>query len=56
MHELVAFLQAYPVNISDAFTGGDDTKVASAGGLNISGGVDSGEAEGSGTGRTIVTI
>ena len=50
-----SFFTSLPGKISDAFTGGDDTKVASAGGLNIGGGVDSGEAEGSGTGRTVVT-
>ena len=48
-----SFFTSLPGRISDAFTGGDDTKVASAGGLNIGGGVDSGEAEGSDTGRTL---
>ena len=48
------FFTSLPGKVADAFTGGDDTKVASAGGLNISsGGVDSGEAEGSKTGRTL---
>ena len=47
------FFTSLPGRIADAFTG--DTQVAStdAGGLNIGGGVDSGEAEGSNTGRTL---
>ena len=49
------FFTSLPGKVVNAFTGGDDTKVASAGGLNIGGGVDSGEAEGSGTGRTVVS-
>jgi len=46
------FFTSLPGKVVNAFTGGDDTKVASAGGLNIGGGVDS---EGSNTGRTVVT-
>ena len=47
------FFTSLPGKVINAFSG-DDTKVASAGGLNI-GGVDSGDTEGSKTGRTVVT-
>ena len=48
-----SFFTSLPGKISDAFTGGDDTKVASAGGLNIGGGVDSGDAPQSKVGRVL---
>ena len=47
------FFTSLPGKISNAFTGGDDTKVASAGGLNIGGGVDSGDAPQSNVGRAL---
>ena len=53
------FFTSLPGKISDAFTGGDETQVAStdAGGLNIGGGVDSEEGFGnSNTGRVLNDI
>ena len=47
------FFTGLPAKVADAFTGGDDTKVASAGGLNIGGGVDSGDAPQSNVGRAL---
>ena len=46
------FFTGLPAKVADAFTGGDDTKVASAGGLNI-GGVDSGDATKSNLSRAL---
>ena len=46
------FISSIPGRVVDAFTGGDETKIASAGGLNI--GDSSAEtSEGSATGRTL---
>ena len=45
------FFTSIPGKVINAFTGDDDTKVASAGGLNIG----SGDTEGSKTGRTVVS-
>ena len=47
------FFTSLPGKIVNAFTGGDDAKVASAGGLNIGGGVDSGDAPKSNVGRVL---
>ncbi len=47
------FFTSLPGKVINAFTGDDDTKVASAGGLNIGGGVDSGDAPKSNVGRVL---
>lgn len=47
------FFTSLPGKVVNAFTGGDDTKVASAGGLNIGGGVDSGDTPKSNVGRVL---
>ena len=50
------FFTSVPGKVANLFSGEANAAETTAGGLNISsGGVDSGEAEGSGTGRTVVT-